>query len=90
MKKLSINAMRHLELGRCHIETHLDLVQVTSLFRGLHEHFESRLDVTWRREATLVSNEGSVATELGLDDSLKSVEDLSIASESEFCQILRV
>mmetsp|Transcript_53138 Transcript_53138/g.123861 ORF Transcript_53138/g.123861 Transcript_53138/m.123861 type:complete len:202 (+) Transcript_53138:433-1038(+) len=64
---------RDLELGRSHIHANLALVLVAGLLDGLHDQLNPLLCVTGRRETALISNQGGIAAELFLDDSLQRV-----------------
>mmetsp|Transcript_48246 Transcript_48246/g.145819 ORF Transcript_48246/g.145819 Transcript_48246/m.145819 type:complete len:207 (+) Transcript_48246:949-1569(+) len=66
-----------LELRRGDIKANRNLVSIPSLLGSLHAHVNAGLDIAGRGEATLVTDEGGVTTELALDDLFEVVEDLA-------------
>mmetsp|Transcript_9809 Transcript_9809/g.18797 ORF Transcript_9809/g.18797 Transcript_9809/m.18797 type:complete len:327 (+) Transcript_9809:301-1281(+) len=67
----------HLEFTRGNIQTDRNLVEVSSSFSGFHNHLQTRFDIAGRSKSTFVTDEGSIATKLGLDDLLEVVENFA-------------
>mmetsp|Transcript_79159 Transcript_79159/g.173575 ORF Transcript_79159/g.173575 Transcript_79159/m.173575 type:complete len:466 (-) Transcript_79159:120-1517(-) len=69
-----------LELRGSNIHTNLADVLVASLLDGLHDELDTLLGVAGRGEATLVTDQGGITTELLLDDALEGV--VALAADS--------
>ena len=74
--KIIVVSLDH-ELRGGNVKTDGDLVEVSSSLGGLHDHLKAGLNIAGRGEATLVTDESSITTELALDNLLEVVENLA-------------
>mmetsp|Transcript_10019 Transcript_10019/g.17957 ORF Transcript_10019/g.17957 Transcript_10019/m.17957 type:complete len:494 (+) Transcript_10019:288-1769(+) len=63
----------NLELRCSHVHADLANILVASFFDGLHDEFHTLFGIAGRCKATLVSDQGGIASELFLDDALQVV-----------------